>query len=140
MTFRNLLRNLAFTAIWASLLALAAFLLLGCAVVRPPCDLPPRAMFPVESCSMLPTMRPGDTYMVERCGLAGLRLGDIALYEVEDFGHAHLICHRVIALSAHSALFRGDNNPAPDGWVSERKIRYRVTFIEPGITSGRAKP
>lgn len=80
----------------------------------------------VNGWSMLPSIRPGDTLLVEQAKSDGVSEGDIVL-----FGRDHRLCaHRVLKRLNHSQLLtRGDAMPAPDPVVPEAHLLGRVCFI-----------
>jgi signal peptidase I len=78
--------------------------------------------------SMLPSVMPGDTLVVERISIDAAAEGDIVL-----FGRGRrLFAHRVVTkIETQNAaiLTRGDAMPAADAPVSESDLLGRVSFI-----------
>jgi signal peptidase I len=79
--------------------------------------------------SMLPSIWPGDTLVVERADSKAVSEGDIVL-----FGrNRRLFAHRVIAKPCQSedsrVVTRGDAMPAPDSPVSADELLGRVSAI-----------
>ncbi|MBZ5681370.1 MAG: S24/S26 family peptidase [Acidobacteriia bacterium] len=100
----------------------------------------------VTGWSMLPTVMPGDTLIVDRAG-GGVSRGDIVLFARDQ----RLFAHRVVSTSASDQNFiitQGDGMPRPDPPVAASELLGRVSFIvrngryiEPGSklgVSGRA--
>jgi signal peptidase I len=87
----------------------------------------------VTGWSMLPSVWPGDTLLVERIGAEEAREGDIVL-----FGRGRrLIAHRVAAKaggSGSATITRGDGMPHPDSPVSDADLLGKVSFI---VRNGR---
>jgi hypothetical protein len=82
----------------------------------------------VTGCSMLPSVMPGDTLVVERIFINAAAEGDIVLFSRSR----RLFAHRVIAKrEAKNAaiLTRGDAMPALDPPVAESDLLGRVSFI-----------
>lgn len=81
----------------------------------------------VTGWSMLPTIWPGDSLLIERAGWKDVRMGDVVL-----FGRDHrFFVHRVIAKSASAGviLTQGDGMPRPDLVVKGSELLGRVSFI-----------
>jgi len=80
----------------------------------------------VNGWSMLPSIRPGDTLLVEEAKSGAVREGDIVL-----FGRNRGLCaHRVVKrLNESKLLTRGDAMPALDPVVPEADLLGRVSFI-----------
>jgi signal peptidase I len=79
--------------------------------------------------SMLPTVWPGDTLVIEKAGCEEVSTGDLVL-----FGrHRRLFVHRVIGkngnVTKREILTQGDGMPYPDQTVKPSEILGRVTFI-----------
>jgi len=75
--------------------------------------------------SMLPTIFPGDTLMIERADCTDAVEGDIVLCARED----RFAIHRVLDKNADTILTRGDAMPRPDPPVENRDLLGKVTFI-----------
>ncbi len=86
----------------------------------------------VTGWSMLPTIWPGDTLVIERAGCKDVCMGDVVL-----FGRDHrFFVHRVIAKSrsAEVILTQGDGMPRPDPVVKGSELLGRVSLV---LRSGR---
>ncbi|MGA8762197.1 MAG: S24/S26 family peptidase [Candidatus Sulfotelmatobacter sp.] len=84
--------------------------------------------------SMLPTVWPGDTLVVERVHGGEVRLGDIVLAGREG----RFCAHRVVATAgSHPTrqwITQGDGMPAPDAPMAESDLLGRVVYL---IRAGR---
>ena len=83
----------------------------------------------VTGWSMLPSIWPGDTLILEHADRAGISEGDIVLFS----RHRRLFAHRVLKISAQDSGFlhtRGDSMSRPDMPVSDRDLLGRVVMIE----------
>ena len=85
--------------------------------------------FAATGWSMLPSVWPGETLVVERASNDRVRLGDIVLV---DRGQ-RLRAHRVIAKAGDSAnpqwITQGDALPTPDNPVSKSELLGRVAYV-----------
>ncbi|HTS34794.1 MAG TPA: S24/S26 family peptidase [Candidatus Solibacter sp.] len=84
----------------------------------------------VNGWSMLPTILPGDTLLVERAEAAAVSEGDIVLYGRER----RFFAHRVISAAAshegdQEIVTRGDAMPRPDAPVSHRELLGKVAGL-----------
>jgi len=83
----------------------------------------------VTGWSMLPTVWPGDTLVIERVDSDAVCEGDIVLFNRER----RLFAHRVVTKSGSDGdtriLTRGDAMPQPDPLVSDRDLLGRVKHI-----------
>ena len=82
----------------------------------------------VTGWSMLPSVMPGDTLVIERTSGNAVSEGDIVLYGRDR----RLFVHRVVAkgsLNDQTIVTRGDSMPHPDPPVSEQDVLGRVAFI-----------
>jgi len=88
----------------------------------------------VTGWSMLPTIMPGDTLLIEQTGSETVSAGDIVLFSRDR----RLFAHRVITnrneASNREILTRGDAMPAPDPQVPECDVLGKVSFI---VRNGR---
>jgi signal peptidase len=75
--------------------------------------------------SMMPAMWPGDIVTVQRCQLADLRPGHVALCRVEG----KLLAHRVMRTFHDRLITRGDSVPCSDPPVEASAIVGYVTNI-----------
>jgi len=81
----------------------------------------------VTGWSMLPTIWPGDTLIIERVDCEDVCMGDVVL-----FGRVHrLLVHRVIAKPASVGVIvtQGDGMPRPDQAMKGSELLGRVSFI-----------
>ena len=79
----------------------------------------------VTGWSMFPSVRPGDTLMIERVELDSVDCGDIVLFE----RGGQLYVHRVVRKSGAKILTRGDAMPQADPEVEEQELLGRVRLI-----------
>jgi hypothetical protein len=81
----------------------------------------------VTGWSMLPTVRPGDTLIVERAGRSALVQGDIVLVS----RNRRLFAHRLVSKDVETAGFltRGDAMTAADPPVGDNQVLGRISFI-----------
>jgi len=82
----------------------------------------------VTGWSMLPSVMPGDTLVIERISSDAISEGDIVLFGRDR----RLFVHRVVTRSQPQSaeiVTRGDAMPAPDPPVSESDLLGRVSFI-----------
>lgn len=82
----------------------------------------------VTGWSMLPTVWPGDTLLVERASADQVSDGDIVLFGRDQ----RMFVHRVIAKGEpqnQEIVTRGDSMPASDSPVSDKELLGRVSFI-----------
>ncbi len=83
----------------------------------------------VSGTSMLPTLWPGETVLVEARPLAEIEVGDIALYQRDR----RLILHRVVSASPGSVLVTlGDSMPQVDPWVPTDCVLGVLTGVRRG--------
>lgn len=90
--------------------------------------------FEATGFSMLPSMWPGDTLMVERVSGDQVRIGDVVLV-----GRDRRLCaHRVVSRSEDKEnplwITQGDAMPAPDRPVNQSELLGRVSYL---IRAGR---
>jgi signal peptidase I len=85
--------------------------------------------FPAIGHSMLPAVWPGDTLVVERVSVDGVRVGDVLVVGRQG----RLCAHRVIAKAGDSEnpkwITQGDALPVPDCPVSENELLGRVGYV-----------
>lgn len=83
----------------------------------------------VNGWSMLPSVWPGDTLVVERANSSAVSKGDIVLFGRNQ----RLFAHRVVAKRSHEGdlrvVTRGDAMPTPDLPVSEDELLGKVSLI-----------
>jgi hypothetical protein len=90
-----------------------------------------KAKFKAQGTSMLPSIWPGDTLLVEREGVSGLTAGDIAVY----LRCGRLFAHRVLRVAPDRPariVTRGDALEEDDPPVLAREIVGRVAAVVPG--------
>ena len=85
--------------------------------------------FPASGWSMLPTVWPGDTLVVERVMHDRVRIGDVVVV-----GRQGKLCaHRVIGTAGDSQnpqwITQGDALPVPDRPVAENELLGRVAYL-----------
>lgn len=80
--------------------------------------------------SMLPTVWPGDTLIVELIDSAEVPQGEIVLFSRDR----RLFAHRVVKNQSSDMITRGDSMPAPDSPVSQNEFLGRVSSI---VRNGR---
>jgi signal peptidase len=90
----------------------------------------------VSSGSMIPTLNVGDIIVVkDKDSFKSLQVGDIIVFH-SPAGDGRVIVHRIYSMTIDQygvAIYtKGDNNPAPDGWVV-RESHYigKVVFTLP---------
>ncbi len=85
--------------------------------------------FAATGWSMLPSVWPGETLVVERVEPNQVRIGDMVLVGREG----RLCAHRVIGATADSRnprwIIQGDALPVPDGPVAGNELLGRVAYV-----------
>jgi hypothetical protein len=93
--------------------------------------------FAATGWSMLPTLWPGDTLVVERVSQDRVRIGDVVLVGREG----RLCAHRIIATAGGvnnpQWITQGDALPKPDRPVAGNELLGRVTYL---IRAGKLVP
>jgi hypothetical protein len=93
--------------------------------------------FTATGWSMLPSLWPGETLVVERVARDQVRIGDVVLVKREG----RLCAHRVIAKAGDSEnpqwVTQGDALLLPDRPVSESELLGRVSYL---VRGGRCVP
>ncbi len=85
----------------------------------------------VTGWSMLPTIFPGDTLIVERCSAASTREGDIVLVSRDGRIFVHRLLEKTCESERSSSIrTRGDSMPTIDPPVKEQQLLGRVAAIE----------
>ena len=85
--------------------------------------------FRVDGHSMAPTIRPGETLIVEPLGASKPRPGDILLYRWGDGVRAHRVV-RIDRASPPTLLLQGDALESPDAPVTADLILGRARAVE----------
>jgi len=77
--------------------------------------------------SMLPSIWPRDTLIIERASTSSVSAGDVVLFGRDQ----RLFVHRVIrkAVKSEALVTQGDAMDSPDSPVSENEFLGKVTFI-----------
>lgn len=90
--------------------------------------------FAATGWSMLPTIWPGDTLVVERVTSERVSVGDVVLVGRDG----RLCAHRLVSRETNSGnsqwITRGDSMPGPDQPVAESELLGRVAYL---IRAGR---
>ena len=85
--------------------------------------------FAATGWSMLPTIWPGDTLVVERAGADQLQVGEVALVGRDGRLCAHRVVSRAKASGRLHWVTQGDAMPAPDRPVTETELMGRVAYL-----------
>lgn len=80
--------------------------------------------------SMTPAVRPGDTILVQRCGMAEISTGEIVLFARYGRLFAHRVTGNVTRSGEGCLLTRGDRLRMADPAVSRSELLGRVSRIE----------
>ena len=88
---------------------------------------------PTAGGCMRPWIWPNGTLHIERCSLAQLRIGDIAVW----FDGKTLVSHRVVELSSDSLSTRADSSLAVDAPVLPNQLLGRAIRFTKGPLSYR---
>ena len=83
----------------------------------------------VTGCSMLPTVWPGDTILIERVEKCAFSVGDIVLFGRDRRLFLHRVTGRIDASGGPEILTRGDAMPRPDSPVPESDLLGKVSYI-----------
>ena len=84
------------------------------------------ARFHATGQSMLPAIRSGEHLHVSPLGEHSLRIGDIVLAR----SGGRLLAHRIVRMTPHGIITRGDNALRPDAALPPSDILGRVTHVE----------
>lgn len=90
--------------------------------------------FGATGLSMLPTVWPGDTLVVERAHPDQVSIGDVVLVGREGRLCAHRVVSRIENSGNPQWITRGDAMPEPDRPVSESELLGRVAYL---VRAGR---
>ncbi len=93
--------------------------------------------FAATGWSMLPTVWPGETLVVERVEPDQVRVGDVVLVGREGGLCAHRVVAKAGELGDVRIITQGDAMPAPDQPVIESELLGRVTYL---IRAGKCVP
>jgi signal peptidase I len=88
-----------------------------------------RLRFAATGWSMLPSVWPGETLVVERVSPDQVRIGDLVLVGREGRLCAHRVVDKVDDAESHRLITQGDALPAPDRPVSGNELLGRVTYL-----------
>jgi signal peptidase I len=83
----------------------------------------------VTGSSMLPTVFPGDTLIVEQADFANARAGDIVLVSRDARLFAHRLVDKIAVADRSAAVTKGDSMADPDPLVDGGKVLGRVSSI-----------
>jgi signal peptidase I len=83
----------------------------------------------VTGWSMLPSVWPGDTLLIERVGREEVSEGDIVLFGRDRRLFAHRVVTKVDAPGNSRIITQGDGMPRPDAPLADSELLGRVTFI-----------
>ena len=84
----------------------------------------------VTGWSMLPTIFPGDTLIVEQCSAASTREGDIVLVSRDARLFVHRLLEKTCESDSSSIRTRGDAMSTIDPPVKEQQLLGRISAIE----------
>lgn len=90
--------------------------------------------FAATGWSMLPSVWPGETLVVERVTQDQVRIGDLVLVGREGRLCAHRVVDKVDDAESHQWITQGDALPAPDRPVVGNELLGRVAYL---IRGGR---
>jgi signal peptidase I len=85
--------------------------------------------FAATGWSMLPSVWPGETLLVERVSQDHVRIGDVVLVGREGRLCAHRVVDKVDEAESHQWITQGDALPAPDRPVAGNQLLGRVTYL-----------
>jgi signal peptidase I len=83
----------------------------------------------VTGWSMLPTIWPEDTVVIERIDSSEISEGDIVLFARDRRFFVHRVVEKTGVAKDSTILTRGDAMPQPDPPVSGRELMGRVSYI-----------
>lgn len=90
-------------------------------------------VLPTAGGCMRPWIWPNGQLHVQRCSMAELRIGDIAVW----FDGKNLLSHRVVELAANVLITRGDSSPAVDSPAAPSQLLGRAVRFTKGPVSYR---
>jgi len=85
--------------------------------------------FAATGWSMLPSVWPGETLVVERVSQDQVRIGDLVLVGREGRLCAHRVVDRVGDAESHQWITQGDALPVPDRPVAGNELLGRVAYL-----------
>jgi signal peptidase I len=85
--------------------------------------------FAATGWSMLPSVWPGETLVVERVSQDQVRIGDVVLVGREGRLCAHRVVDKVDDAESHQWITQGDALPVPDRPVAGNELLGRVTYL-----------
>lgn len=85
--------------------------------------------FAATGWSMLPSVWPGETLVVERVSQDQVRVGDVVLVGREGRLCAHRVVEKVDGADCHQWITQGDALPVPDRPVAEKELLGRVAYL-----------
>jgi signal peptidase I len=85
--------------------------------------------FAATGWSMLPSVWPGETLVVERVNQDQVRIGDVVLVGREGRLCAHRVVDKVDDAESHQWITQGDALPVPDRPVAGNELLGRVTYL-----------
>jgi signal peptidase I len=85
--------------------------------------------FAATGWSMLPSVWPGETLLVERVSQDQVRIGDLVLVGREGRLCAHRVVDKVDDTESHQWITQGDALPVPDRPVAENELLGRVAYL-----------
>ena len=85
--------------------------------------------FAATGWSMLPSVWPGETLVVERVSQDQVRIGDLVLVGREGRLCAHRVVDRVGDAESHQWITQGDALPVPDRPVAGNELLGKVTYL-----------
>ena len=88
-----------------------------------------RLKLKVTGSSMLPSVFPGDTVIVERTDVSGTREGDIVLVSRDGRLFAHRLLEKRTEAHASIVLTKGDSMRQADPAVEDDRVLGKVSFI-----------
>jgi signal peptidase I len=85
--------------------------------------------FAATGWSMLPSVWPGETLVVERVSQDQVRIGDLVLVGREGRLCAHRVVDKVDDAESHQWITQGDALPVPDRPVAGNELLGRVAYV-----------
>ena len=82
----------------------------------------------VNGISMVPFLQAGDKVLVKKNNNQGIGIGDLCLFENMNI----LYTHRLIVEENERFLFKGDHNPYPDNWFTQKQVWGKIVRVDKG--------